>query len=1231
MRRRILISLLASAAFALLLLAGSPLWLGMALRHLGGEWGFAFSRYERIGYAGFALHDITYERPEVRVTVERGEGLTPILWLWRHWRGGEVKLTLADWAVEVRRTADGRRGPAREWGWVRLSALLTRIVDRLDSWIPRVEIGAGTVQWPGGRLALSAATLEKRELVVENLSYLGVTSGLTAAWSDSADRLRLALRAAGGGTLELESRGTDVTGELSLWGLKAPVKAAFAPQGWLPREASLLASSWEIPAERLKLAELYRLVRSDARLEWRGGGFSVDVDARGDPRPERSAPPLQLNLHARGTPGELAIEVLKLSVPGVRAELSAPVIVERSGRVREGGAKFSLDMDLDRQPWVDARGHASGEATVASGMNEPFEATFRFAARDVAVRGIALSEVAVEGLFEWPRVQLSEVIVAGSEGDRLAGRGGWDFRTASMFETELEGVLGRALLERWIPDQVGFETVAVRARVAGTWPELEHQGEADAPHLKLRGAPPLAARIHWHGRGDSVEQFHAVLQAGEGRVTAGGTADRSQMELREMTVTDREGVALELERPAVLRWRPSLAIEGLRLAGPGGDLNVSASVARRSVGSIDVRARNLSSARFEAFIPLGGPSWRIGQLGLSGEWNEGPMVFAVDIEGAVNLGGGRVVAFDATCRGEPSGVRIDALRAAESGSAVLSAKGRVPVTVHPGAAEMLRVDQAGALELEARAVPHADFWSKVAAAGGVELREPEAVLDVGGTWERPEGQLSLKAARLLFDPLRARRELPAVESLDLQLSATRDWIELKTLTLALEGQPLRGQGRLPVPREGWPGLLRDPWGVLRQEGTLRLEVPAADVTPFARLLPAILAPQGRVEADLTYDRGKLGGRLLLHDAASRPLGPLGVLQEINAEARLSGHTVHLVSVSARSGGQPVTLGGTVELPGDGAPRFDLALTGKNLPFVRQTGLLLRGDVDLKLQSPRQSGPPRITGRVLLRDSLFLQDVRAFLPRGGGGPARRPPYFSIEAAPLNTWALAVEVGGDAFMRLRTPVFNGVASAHLRLGGTLGEPRATGEVSIDEGRIRMPFASFEVSQGAVRLTEANPFEPMVYVRGSSRRFGHDLAMEIEGPAGSPNIAFTSSPPLDSEQVLLMVMTGAVPGNEVTYSGTQRVARLGAFVGQSLLGTLGADSSGADRLGLAAGEKISRQGRETYEIEYRLSDRWTAIGEYNEFDEYTAGLKWRIHPRDPAVPGQGAAPEGGSDVPR
>lgn len=89
----------------------------------------------------------------------------------------------------------------------------------------------------------------------------------------------------------------------------------------------------------------------------------------------------------------------------------------------------------------------------------------------------------------------------------------------------------------------------------------------------------------------------------------------------------------------------------------------------------------------------------------------------------------------------------------------------------------------------------------------------------------------------------------------------------------------------------------------------------------------------------------------------------------------------------------------------------------------------------------------------------------------------------------------------------------------------------------------------------------------------------------------------------------MAGETPNSELSYSGGQRAVQFGAFIGKSLLSSVSSDSSAADRLTLSTGEKVTRQGRETYQAEYTLGEKWSLVGEYDEFDDYNTGLKWRF----------------------
>jgi translocation and assembly module TamB len=605
------------------------------------------------------------------------------------------------------------------------------------------------------------------------------------------------------------------------------------------------------------------------------------------------------------------------------------------------------------------------------------------------------------------------------------------------------------------------------------------------------------------------------------------------------------------------------------------------------------------------------PAWQINSLAIAGAWDHGPMTFAVTGNAAIDLGSGRTATVTADAKGGPDGLRVEALRATEGATTILTATGRLPLVIWPEVAPRLRIEPEGALIIEAATASNGAFWAKLAELTGVELKEPQATAHVTGTWARPLGEIRVRAARVAMDPQRFPRPLPALESLDVALTGERSGLKLDTFSVNIEGQAVRAQGRLPVAEGGWNEASQDPLGFALRSAELHLEVPDADVAALARFLPPYLAPKGRLQADLNYrGGGATEGFLRLRGAASRALGPLGVLQEIDADLRMAGRRLELRSVTAKAGGQPVTLSGTIEFPAGAAPRYDVALRGDNLPFIRQTGLLVRGDLDLKLRTPA-AGPTAIAGTVLLRDSLFLSDVRAFLASGTKGSARPPPFFAVELPPFDTWTLGVDVSGGRFMRLRTPVFNGVASARFRLSGTLGEPRAIGEVVIEEGQVLMPFASFTVKQGTMRITEENPHELTLFLRATGRRYNYELSMEITGTAEAPTVVFTSSPALDSDQLLLMVMTGAAPSNEIAYSSTQRFARLGTYLGQSLLGSFGGDATRADRLSIASGEKVSRQGRETYDVEYKLADRWKLVGEYDEFDDYNIGLKWRFYP--------------------
>lgn len=228
-----------------------PWWLGTAL-HLGvASRGLKFAAAERLGYARFALRDVEYRRGPVRVTVARVEADTPVLWLSR-WATGHPSPVLAgNWLVEIEpeNPASVATGaPPGDRGWRPVRAILQRVAAQLDRWLPRAQIGEGSVRWSGGSVSLKAATSGERTLTTKGLAFRALTTDASLAFPAGSDDRRLKVQSAEG-WIELRSRGPEVAGELMWWGQPSTLSARFDRRGWLPAEASVRAEAWATPGE----------------------------------------------------------------------------------------------------------------------------------------------------------------------------------------------------------------------------------------------------------------------------------------------------------------------------------------------------------------------------------------------------------------------------------------------------------------------------------------------------------------------------------------------------------------------------------------------------------------------------------------------------------------------------------------------------------------------------------------------------------------------------------------------------------------------------------------------------------------------------------------------------------------------------------------------------------------------------------------------------------------------
>jgi translocation and assembly module TamB len=936
-------------------------------------------------------------------------------------------------------------------------------------------------------------------------------------------------------------------------------------------------------------------------VRWQNARFTIDLRAIGRPAENQSAPPLNVDIAGQGDTESFQIERFNISLPGTTAHLLAPIIIDREAQILSGPSQFSLESDLEQLPGnPELRGKITGRVRVQpDGENLP-RLTAELEARDVRAAGFDVKVAVFEAEQVGAKLAVKKSSIAFADGSNADVKGDWDWSTRTVTDASLDGEIKAAAFARVLPPTLTFSRFSVSAKAAGRWPDLSHSGKLDVDGLTVGTPKPVEIEASWKGTGPSADSFELEAKTGASTISMEGQLTRDNVQIDVATLTLPDAPKLQLAQPTVVRWRPALSIENLDFVG-----NATVVRATWSGPGARLEIQNIESTWLQDLAPVTSPPWKLESLTFQGSWPSGVLTGDARINGQVAIGENKNARIELIARAQPDGVMIERLVVNGDEGPVLHAHGRAPYVITPTAQPVWKFSENGSWSLQAETAPDSPFWKAQAAATGVTLTAPRLIAKIEGSPKKPDAYIDLQAEEITFQRVR----LPTLSKFGARLVLEETRISLERFSILSAGQTLTASGHTSIKPEQWKELSNNPRLLWSGDAQARLHLPAIDLSAFATFLPEALAPTGVLDGNITVKAdGTINGAIKVTDASTHPISPFGSFNQISSEIIFDGRKATLKSLTALASGQPVEAKGAVEFPANAPLKLDLTLVGKNLPLARQTGLLLRGDINLQLKSSAE-GITTVGGDVNLHDGIFLRDVRSLVPKRGGGAASRPPYFSVTKAPFRDWQLALKVGGERFIQLRTPLFNGVVSGSFQLSGTLFEPIAIGQATFDEGVVLLPFASLRLKSGSVRLTQADPYTPQLAINAESRTLGYDVRMDLSGPASDPVLVFSSSPPLSSEQVLLMVMAGETPRSDISYSGSERATRIGTYLGKSLFSGLFGGSGGAERLTISSGENVTEAGEETYSVEYMLNKRWSVVGERDEFDDYNIGFKRRL----------------------
>lgn len=311
------------------------------------------------------------------------------------------------------------------------------------------------------------------------------------------------------------------------------------------------------------------------------------------------------------------------------------------------------------------------------------------------------------------------------------------------------------------------------------------------------------------------------------------------------------------------------------------------------------------------------------------------------------------------------------------------------------------------------------------------------------------------------------------------------------------------------------------------------------------------------------------------------------LTSMALSGRFAGDRLDVERLEAAAGQGKLSGKGTMSLAAASGYPMDMTFDLDNARIARSSSLSSAATGKLRL-SKVAGETALVSGNLALSDTRYelvrqgsaevpeLTGVRFKPPRGrlritGNEPA--PPAGSPFAA------LRLDIGLSTPNQLYVTGM-GLDSewgADLRVKGTSSAPLMTGEVVLVRGTLGFAGRQFDLSEGQLTFTGGAANDPQIVLTASEDIEDVAVTINVGGRAFSPQIGFSSSPSLPSDEVLSRILFGSSLGSLSPLQGIQLAASLntlrGGGGGLNPLGKLRA-ATGISRLHvLAADEKTGR----------------------------------------------------------
>lgn len=290
---------------------------------------------------------------------------------------------------------------------------------------------------------------------------------------------------------------------------------------------------------------------------------------------------------------------------------------------------------------------------------------------------------------------------------------------------------------------------------------------------------------------------------------------------------------------------------------------------------------------------------------------------------------------------------------------------------------------------------------------------------------------------------------------------------------------------------------------------LRLALGEADLSLLSLITDRVERASGPVTGEVlftgTVAQPRMTGTLAVSNGTLKFRGIEPEFTALQAEATLSEAQLRLAQLQARSGAGTLSASGMLTISRFRPDRLNLTLTAEDARLAYAP--LFAGTVDGTL---RVEGP---VARPAVGGSLTLSSGDVTIPIAAPAAAQSPPRSSDPTVDVELSAgdaLWANLGG---LRLQV-------HGTLRMTGTLGQPRLSGQVSSDRGSFQAFNTTFALVEGQATFAEFRGTTPFVDALAQTRVQRTQIFVHVQGTPEHLNMDLSSDPPLGQHEILALL---------------------------------------------------------------------------------------------------------------